>query len=54
MAARCGSLEASQDYPLRFKETLNRGEKIKIGRAAAELIRPHEVVILDSGTTPPK
>lgn len=44
-------LEASQDYPLRFKETLNRGEKIKIGRAAAELVRPHEVIILDSGTT---
>ena len=44
-------LEASQDYPLRFKETLNRSEKIKIGRAAAELIRPHEVIILDSGTT---
>src|SRR5215469_3487383 len=44
-------LEASQDYPLRFKETLNRGEKIKIGRAAAELGRPNEVIILDSGTT---
>jgi len=44
-------LEASQDYPLRFKETLNRGEKIKIGRAAAELVRPNEVIILDSGTT---
>ena len=29
-------LEASQDYPLRFKETLNRGETSKIGRAAAE------------------
>ena len=44
-------LEASQDYPLRFKETLNRGEKIRIGRAAAELVKPNEVVILDSGTT---
>ena len=44
-------VEASQDYPLRFKETLRRGEKIKIGRAAAELVRPNEVIILDSGTT---
>lgn len=44
-------MEANQDYPLRFKETLHRGEKIKIGRAAAELVRPNEVIILDSGTT---
>ena len=44
-------LEASQDYPLRLKETLHRGEKIKIGRAAADLVRAHEVIILDSGTT---
>ena len=44
-------MEASQDYPLRFKETLHRSEKIKIGRAAAELVRPNEVIILDSGTT---
>jgi len=44
-------MEASQDYPLRFKETLHRGEKIKIGRAAAELVRPNEVIILDSVTT---
>lgn len=44
-------LEANQDYPLRLKETLHRGEKMKIGRAAAELVQPHEVVILDSGTT---
>lgn len=44
-------LEASRDYPLRVKETLHRGEKIKIGRAAADLVRPNEVVMLDSGTT---
>jgi DeoR family transcriptional regulator of aga operon len=43
--------EDNQDYPLRFKETLNRAEKIRIGRAAAELVRPNEVIILDSGTT---
>jgi DeoR family transcriptional regulator, aga operon transcriptional repressor len=45
------SLEATQDYPLRTKETLHREEKIRIGRAAAELIQPGETVILDSGTT---
>jgi DeoR family transcriptional regulator, aga operon transcriptional repressor len=44
-------LEAIQDYPLRAKETLHRNEKIRIGKAAAELIRPGETIILDSGTT---
>src|SRR5260370_7594762 len=44
-------LEATQDYPLRTKETLHRDEKIRIGRAAAELVRPGETIILDSGTT---
>ena len=29
-------LEASQDYPLRLKETLHHAEKVRIGRAAAE------------------
>ena len=31
-------VEASQEYPLRLKKTLHHGEKIRIGRAAAELI----------------
>jgi DeoR/GlpR family transcriptional regulator of sugar metabolism len=44
-------LEASEDYPLRLKETLHRGEKMKIARAAADLVHPNEVIILDSGTT---
>lgn len=44
-------LEATQDYPLRTKETLHRDEKVRIGRAAAELVRPGETIILDSGTT---
>jgi DeoR family transcriptional regulator of aga operon len=44
-------MEASQDYPLRLKETLHRAEKIKIGRAAADLVQSNEVVILDSGST---
>ena len=44
-------LEATQDYPLRTKETLHRDEKIRIGKAAAELVQPGETIILDSGTT---
>lgn len=44
-------LEATQDYPLRTKETLHREEKVRIGRAAAELVQPGETIILDSGTT---
>src|SRR5438445_11182931 len=44
-------LEATQDYPLRTKETLHRDEKIRIGRAAAELVQAGETIILDSGTT---
>src|SRR5258707_15874697 len=44
-------LEATQDYPLRTKETLHMDEKMRIGRAAAELVQPGETIILDSGTT---
>ena len=39
------------DYPLRFKETLHRAEKARIAHAAAGLLKPHQTVILDSGTT---
>jgi DeoR family transcriptional regulator, aga operon transcriptional repressor len=41
----------SQEYPLRLKKTLHHTEKVRIGRAAAELIQDNETVILDSGTT---
>lgn len=44
-------LEATEDYPLWAKETLHRNEKVQIGKAAAELVRPGETIILDSGTT---
>jgi DeoR family transcriptional regulator, aga operon transcriptional repressor len=44
-------LELTQDYPLRTKETLHRDEKSRIGKAAAELVRAGETIILDSGTT---
>ncbi len=44
-------LEPTRDYPLRLKGSLHRAEKAQIGRAAANLIQPGEVIILDSGTT---
>ncbi len=44
-------LNAVVDYPLRFKESIHHAEKVRIGHAAVQLIRPHHNVILDSGTT---
>jgi DeoR/GlpR family transcriptional regulator of sugar metabolism len=44
-------LEPTRDYPLRFKASLHRAEKARIGQAAAALVQPGEVIILDSGTT---
>lgn len=44
-------LDASQDYPLRFKESIHHAEKARIGQAAVEMIRPNQTIILDSGTT---
>jgi len=52
-AIACGAvrrLEATQDYPLAQRNSAP-DEKIRIGRAAAELVRPGETIILDSGTT---
>src|SRR5882757_7768621 len=39
------------DYPLHVKETIHHAEKVRIGQAAADLIKPQQTVILDSGTT---
>lgn len=39
------------DYPLRFKETIHHAEKARIGHAAAQMLKPHQTIILDSGTT---
>jgi DeoR family transcriptional regulator, aga operon transcriptional repressor len=44
-------LEPTHDYPLDLKQSVHRAEKVQIGRAAANLVHPGEVVILDSGTT---
>jgi DeoR family transcriptional regulator of aga operon len=43
--------EPNHDRPLKFKETLHHAEKVRIGRAAAGIIRPGQTIILDSGTT---
>lgn len=43
--------EPTRDYPLRLKATLHHAEKVRIGRAAAELVGHNETIILDSGTT---
>jgi len=44
-------LSPTVDYPLRFKETIHHAEKVRIGHAAAQLVKPYQTVILDSGTT---
>ncbi len=44
-------LSPKQEYPLQLKKTLHHAEKVRIGRAAAQLIQPRQTVILDGGTT---
>ena len=44
-------LNPGMDYPLRFKESLHHAEKVRIGHAAVQILRPHQTIILDSGTT---
>jgi DeoR family transcriptional regulator of aga operon len=43
--------EEAEDVPLVLKQTLHRGEKVRIAQAAARLIQEGETIILDSGTT---
>jgi DeoR family transcriptional regulator, aga operon transcriptional repressor len=43
--------ESFPDVPLNVKETLHHAEKVRIGHAAAQLIRDGETIVLDSGTT---
>ncbi len=45
------STEPYPDIPLNVKETLHHGEKVRIGHAAAALIKDGDTIILDSGTT---
>jgi DeoR family transcriptional regulator of aga operon len=39
------------DMPIAVKEKLHHDEKVRIGQAAAALVRPGDTIILDSGTT---
>jgi DeoR family transcriptional regulator, aga operon transcriptional repressor len=39
------------DFPLAYKKTVHQTEKDRIGRAAAEVVQPNQIVLLDSGTT---
>ncbi len=45
------ALEPTRDYPVTFKAAIHRPEKLRIGQAAARLVRAGETIILDSGTT---
>ena len=44
-------LSPQQEYPLHLKKTLHHLEKVRIGRAAAQLVQPRQTVIIDGGTT---
>jgi DeoR/GlpR family transcriptional regulator of sugar metabolism len=44
-------LDSGPDYPLKVRENIRRDEKVRIARAALELIRPFQTVILCTGST---
>jgi DeoR family transcriptional regulator, aga operon transcriptional repressor len=44
-------LIAGPDYPLKVRETIHHEEKQRMARAAVELIRPFQTVMIGSGTT---
>lgn len=39
------------EFPLNIKHTISHAEKVRIGKRAAQLVQPHQTIILDSGTT---
>ena len=39
------------DYPVRMKESIHHGEKVRIAHYAASLIRSGQTIVLDSGST---
>ena len=43
--------DAPDDVPITVKETLHHAEKVRIGHAAAQMIKDGETIMLDSGTT---
>jgi len=44
-------VNAPEDVPIAVKETLHHAEKVRIGHAAARMIKDGETIMLDSGTT---
>jgi DeoR family transcriptional regulator, aga operon transcriptional repressor len=44
-------LDRLAELPISIKRTLHHAQKVKIGQRAAELVRPDEILIMDSGTT---
>ena len=44
-------VNAPEDVPITVKETLHHAEKVRIGHAAARMIKDGETIMLDSGTT---
>ena len=43
--------EPGQEFPLNVKKTIYHAEKVRIGRAAVKIVKSHQTVIIDSGTT---
>ena len=44
-------IDAPEDVPITVKETLHHAEKVRIGHAAAHMIKDGETIMFDSGTT---
>jgi DeoR family transcriptional regulator of aga operon len=44
-------LDPLAELPISVKKGLHHEEKVRIGQRAAEMVRPDEILILDSGTT---
>lgn len=40
-----------EEFPLNIKSAIHHAEKARIGRRAAQMVEPHQTIILDSGTT---
>jgi DeoR family transcriptional regulator, aga operon transcriptional repressor len=45
------ALDPLHDYPLKLKEALHHDQKSRIASAAAQLVKPNQTIILDSGST---
>src|SRR4051812_30533544 len=43
------ALDSGPDYPLKVRESIRHDEKVRIAKAAVDLIRPFQTVILCTG-----